>query len=141
MRSVQIKEMLEQTVVLKLNGGLGTGMGLEQAKSLLQVKEGKSFLAIIAEQAWPHPSTRARTHTHTHTHTHTFCYAVPGHRRGCLWPNMQRDEKRGGAISCRVVTIPLPLQVMSFRKTLGNVRVMFMNSFSTRCVECPWLAL
>jgi hypothetical protein len=46
-------------------------MGLEQAKSLLQVKEGKSFLAIIAEQAWPHPSTRARTHTHTHTHTQT----------------------------------------------------------------------
>jgi len=70
-RSVQIKEMLEQTVVLKLNGGLGTGMGLEQAKSLLQVKEGKSFLAIIAEQAWPHPSTRARAHTHTHTHTNT----------------------------------------------------------------------
>ena len=26
-----------QTVVLKLNGGLGTGMGLEKAKSLLQV--------------------------------------------------------------------------------------------------------
>ena len=64
-RSVQIKEMLERTVVLKLNGGLGTGMGLEQAKSLLQVKEGKSFLAIIAEQAWPHPRTRAHTHTHT----------------------------------------------------------------------------
>ena len=31
------KKLLEQTVVLKLNGGLGTGMGLEKAKSLLQV--------------------------------------------------------------------------------------------------------
>ena len=31
-------------VVLKLNGGLGTGMGLEKAKSLLPVKQGLTFL-------------------------------------------------------------------------------------------------
>jgi UTP--glucose-1-phosphate uridylyltransferase len=36
--------------VLKLNGGLGTSMGLEKAKSLLTVKEGKTFLDLIAEQ-------------------------------------------------------------------------------------------
>lgn len=41
---------LEQTVVIKLNGGLGTGMGLEQTKSLLLAKEGLSFLEIIARQ-------------------------------------------------------------------------------------------
>ncbi|MCA9962712.1 MAG: UTP--glucose-1-phosphate uridylyltransferase, partial [Anaerolineales bacterium] len=34
------REALERTAVIKLNGGLGTGMGLEQAKSLLPVKQG-----------------------------------------------------------------------------------------------------
>jgi len=42
---------LPHTVVIKLNGGLGTSMGLEQAKSLLRVKGGLSFLDIIAKQA------------------------------------------------------------------------------------------
>jgi UTP--glucose-1-phosphate uridylyltransferase len=39
-----------QTVVLKLNGGLGTGMGLEKAKSLLKVRDELTFLDIIAHQ-------------------------------------------------------------------------------------------
>jgi len=43
-------ELLKETVMLKLNGGLGTGMGLEQAKSLLPVKEGATFLDFIAKQ-------------------------------------------------------------------------------------------
>ena len=42
---------LKQTVVLKLNGGLGTGMGLGRAKSLRSIKQGQSFLDIIAQQA------------------------------------------------------------------------------------------
>ncbi len=42
---------LPQTILLKLNGGLGTGMGLERAKSLLVVKNGLTFLDIIARQA------------------------------------------------------------------------------------------
>ncbi|KAH9589157.1 UDPGP family [Trypanosoma melophagium] len=42
--------LLQQTVVLKLNGGLGTGMGLHTAKSLLPVKEGKTFLDFTALQ-------------------------------------------------------------------------------------------
>ena len=46
----KIKALLEQTVVLKLNGGLGTGMGLEQAKSLLPVKGKDTFLDFIAKQ-------------------------------------------------------------------------------------------
>jgi UTP--glucose-1-phosphate uridylyltransferase len=44
------REALDKTVVIKLNGGLGTSMGMEQAKSLLEVKEGRSFLDIIAGQ-------------------------------------------------------------------------------------------
>ena len=30
--------MLEKTVMLKLNGGLGTGMGLEKAKNAVRAK-------------------------------------------------------------------------------------------------------
>ncbi len=45
------EQAMPQTVLLKLNGGLGTGMGLEKAKSLLPVKNGLTFLDIIAEQA------------------------------------------------------------------------------------------
>jgi len=43
-------EGLARTVVVKLNGGLGTSMGLDKAKSLLEVREGLSFLDIIARQ-------------------------------------------------------------------------------------------
>eukprot|EP00933_Yihiella_yeosuensis_P071487 TRINITY_DN79696_c0_g1_i1.p1 TRINITY_DN79696_c0_g1~~TRINITY_DN79696_c0_g1_i1.p1 ORF type:complete len:486 (-),score=129.90 TRINITY_DN79696_c0_g1_i1:93-1550(-) len=42
--------LLKKTVVLKLNGGLGTGMGLDKAKSLLPVTHGQSFLDLIAQQ-------------------------------------------------------------------------------------------
>merc|ERR1719197_1952298 len=44
------KELLGQTVVLKLNGGLGTGMGLDKAKSLLKVNGDNTFLDLIAQQ-------------------------------------------------------------------------------------------
>lgn len=41
---------LAHTVVIKLNGGLGTTMGMRRAKSLLEVREGLSFLDVIARQ-------------------------------------------------------------------------------------------
>ncbi|NDD27293.1 MAG: UTP--glucose-1-phosphate uridylyltransferase [Proteobacteria bacterium] len=44
-------EALERLVVIKLNGGLGTSMGLARAKSLLPVKDGLTFLDIIVRQA------------------------------------------------------------------------------------------
>jgi UTP--glucose-1-phosphate uridylyltransferase len=45
------RRALLKTAVIKLNGGLGTSMGLEQAKALLPVKEGLTFLDIIARQS------------------------------------------------------------------------------------------
>lgn len=42
--------LLNACVVIKLNGGLGTGMGLDRAKSLLPVRDGQSFLDLIARQ-------------------------------------------------------------------------------------------
>lgn len=42
--------LLAQTVLIKLNGGLGTGMGLQKAKSLLEIKPGVTFLDLIVRQ-------------------------------------------------------------------------------------------
>ncbi|MGV8910115.1 MAG: UTP--glucose-1-phosphate uridylyltransferase [Propionicimonas sp.] len=44
------REALQQTVMIKLNGGLGTSMGLDRAKSLLTVRDGKNFLDLILDQ-------------------------------------------------------------------------------------------
>ena len=43
-------EDLAKLVVVKLNGGLGTSMGLSKAKTLLPVKDGETFLSIIRRQ-------------------------------------------------------------------------------------------
>lgn len=45
------KRALKHAVMIKLNGGLGTSMGLTGAKSLLEVKTGSSFLDLILQQA------------------------------------------------------------------------------------------
>jgi len=47
-------DALRRTVVVKLNGGLGTSMGMTRAKSLLPVKNGLSFLEITARQILHH---------------------------------------------------------------------------------------
>jgi UTP--glucose-1-phosphate uridylyltransferase len=44
------REALDRTVVLKLNGGLGTSMGMTRAKSLLEAKDGLTFLDVVARQ-------------------------------------------------------------------------------------------
>ncbi len=49
---------LGAAVVIKLNGGLGTSMGMTQAKALLEVKDGLTFLDVIARQVL---DLRART--------------------------------------------------------------------------------
>ena len=42
--------LVDSAIVLKLNGGLGTSMGMTQAKSLIEAKDGKTFLDIIVGQ-------------------------------------------------------------------------------------------
>lgn len=49
-QAAELPALLAATAVLKLNGGLGTSMGLEKAKSLLPVKDGNTFLDLIAKQ-------------------------------------------------------------------------------------------
>jgi UTP--glucose-1-phosphate uridylyltransferase len=44
------REALSRTVVIKLNGGLGTSMGMTKAKSLLPVRGERTFLDLIVAQ-------------------------------------------------------------------------------------------
>ncbi|ETJ06864.1 MAG: UTP-glucose-1-phosphate uridylyltransferase [Actinomyces urogenitalis DORA_12] len=46
----QARDALSKTVLIKLNGGLGTSMGMDKAKSLLPVRDGKTFLDLIVGQ-------------------------------------------------------------------------------------------
>jgi UTP--glucose-1-phosphate uridylyltransferase len=43
-------DALGRTAVVKLNGGLGTSMGMDRAKSLVEVHGGRTFLDLIVEQ-------------------------------------------------------------------------------------------
>ena len=44
------RAVLDRLAVVKLNGGLGTSMGLDGPKSTLEIKPGRSFLDVIAIQ-------------------------------------------------------------------------------------------
>jgi UTP--glucose-1-phosphate uridylyltransferase len=46
----QCREAASVTAVIKLNGGLGTSMGLDRAKTLLPVRDEMTFLDVIAGQ-------------------------------------------------------------------------------------------
>lgn len=41
---------LSRTAIIKLNGGLGTSMGMDRAKSLLEVRQDATFLDLIVRQ-------------------------------------------------------------------------------------------
>lgn len=45
-----VRAALAATVVVKLNGGLGTGMGIQGPKTALEVRDGRTFLDVIADQ-------------------------------------------------------------------------------------------
>ncbi len=44
------RDVLDRLAVIKINGGLGTSMGLARAKGLIVVKDGLSFLDVVARQ-------------------------------------------------------------------------------------------
>ena len=46
----EAREAIGATVMIKLNGGLGTSMGLDRAKNLLEVRDGLNFLDLIVQQ-------------------------------------------------------------------------------------------
>ncbi len=46
----EAREVLDATVAIKLNGGLGTSMGMERAKSLLPARDKLTFLDVLVKQ-------------------------------------------------------------------------------------------
>ena len=48
--SQAIKRMLDQLVVIKLNGGLGTSMGCSGPKSVIPVRNDLTFLDLTVQQ-------------------------------------------------------------------------------------------
>jgi UTP--glucose-1-phosphate uridylyltransferase len=79
---------LERAVVVKLNGGLGTSMGMNSPKSLLTAKDGLSFLDIIVRQVLQlRQTTGARLPLvlmdsfHTHRPTLAALRGYPGFRQ------------------------------------------------------------
>uniref|UniRef100_A0A166I510 UTP--glucose-1-phosphate uridylyltransferase n=1 Tax=Daucus carota subsp. sativus TaxID=79200 RepID=A0A166I510_DAUCS len=48
--SAEVQQLLEKLVVLKLNGGLGTTMGCTGPKSVIEVRNGLTFLDLIVTQ-------------------------------------------------------------------------------------------
>ena len=59
----QARGVLGRLVVVRLNGGLGTGMGLSGPKSLLEVKPGTRFLGVIATQVLAASPIRSCRHS------------------------------------------------------------------------------
>ena len=47
---LEARDAIGKTVIIKLNGGLGTSMGLDKAKTLLKVRDGQNFLDLIVHQ-------------------------------------------------------------------------------------------
>jgi UTP--glucose-1-phosphate uridylyltransferase len=67
------RRLMPQTVRVVLNGGLGTSMGLIGPKSLLKVKQGRSFLEVILRQA---ELTNSRLALMNSFNTHTATLAA-----------------------------------------------------------------
>jgi UTP--glucose-1-phosphate uridylyltransferase len=63
-------QSLPRAVMIVLNGGLGTTMGLTRAKSLMRVKDGLTFLEIIVRQA-THNRVRLALMNSFNTHADT----------------------------------------------------------------------
>ena len=59
-------QLLKSTVMVKLNGGLGTGMGLEKAKSLLELKDGMYVTRLLHDISRPSNAADRDVVAHAH---------------------------------------------------------------------------
>jgi UTP--glucose-1-phosphate uridylyltransferase len=83
-------ERFHQTVRIVLNGGLGTSMGLTGAKSLIKIKDGKSFLDVILKQAQNHAVRLAFMNSFN---THEDTMAAISARRPARFPVAFQQHK------------------------------------------------
>ncbi|MEZ5296856.1 MAG: UTP--glucose-1-phosphate uridylyltransferase [Ilumatobacteraceae bacterium] len=81
---------LAGTAMIRLNGGLGTSMGMEQAKSLLDVRDGLSFLDVIVRQV---QSLRATTGARIPlTFLHSFRTSADSLAALAAYPDLAVDD-------------------------------------------------
>jgi len=100
-------DILKKTVSIKLNGGLGTSMGLSKVKSLLPVKGNLTFLDIIARQVLTIRAQNAvdfnvifMNSYNTHSDTMKYLEKYPDLRKGALpldfiqnkYPRIRQDD-------------------------------------------------
>ncbi|KAF4362943.1 hypothetical protein G4B88_030221 [Cannabis sativa] len=74
--SEEIKKLLNKLVVLKLNGGLGTTMGCTGPKSVIEVRDGLTFLDLIVIQIEVSSSFSAHT-ARAYIHTNVLSRSWP----------------------------------------------------------------
>ena len=85
----ECKDVLDQTIVLRLNGGLGTSMGLDGPKSLLEVRDGLTFLDVVARQIL---ALRERTGARLPlVLMHSFSTRAPSLERLARYPELAAD--------------------------------------------------
>ena len=108
-------DAIRGTVVIKLNGGLGTSMGMDRAKSLLCVRRGLSFLDIIARQVLHARKEYAATlplimmnsfRTSADTMHALARYDGLGRRRACRWSSCRTRSPSSSQDSLEPVSYP-----------------------------------
>ena len=94
---------LDTVVVIKLNGGLGTSMGLDRAKSLLPVRGRLSFLDLIARQML---AIRERVGSRIPlVIMHSFRTAADSEKALAAYPDLVSDDVGLGFLQNRVPKI------------------------------------
>ncbi len=95
------RDIADVTAVIKLNGGLGTSMGMDRAKSLLPVKDGLTFLDIIVRQIL---TARARLRRPAAADLHEQLPHTRRRRR-TPWPATRRSRSTAfPSTSCRTAS-------------------------------------
>jgi UTP--glucose-1-phosphate uridylyltransferase len=94
------REALQRTVVIKLNGGLGTSMGMTAPKSLLEVKDGLTFLDVVVRQIL---DLRARTGARLPlVLMNSFATRAPSLRALAAYPELGVDGIPGDFVQSKV---------------------------------------
>jgi len=111
-----VKDLLKETAVLKLNGGLGTSMGLEKAKSLLEVREFVLRSCVARSHTWDECGAASWHSTATPFQIATMCAFA------------QINQVKDGKTFLDFIAE----QVKYMREQYGSaVKFILMNSFST----------
>lgn len=115
------QKLLSRTVILKLNGGLGAGMGLNVPKSLIKVKDGKTIMDFIVN----HILWLQKAHS------------TPLKAWGMTIPTSLSSSKIAEATTASISTTALNVNT---KPDPLSIRFMLMNSFKTSATTKEYLS-